>query len=161
MAIYAKYDAIDGQSLDKNHEKWIDVLSIDWGVHRPGGGTTGQARQKASAIVDDLTMTIDYEKAAPKILESMLNGKVIPKLEIHFTTTYGDGAKNVYLVYELEKVMITSFGTSGSGHGETPPQVVIGNNAEQIKVTYTEYSPEGTKGPTTKTGYNVPKGVKV
>ena len=23
---------------DSNHDKWIDVLSIDWGSHKPGGG---------------------------------------------------------------------------------------------------------------------------
>lgn len=25
---------------DENHDKWIDVLSIDWGVHQPGASTT-------------------------------------------------------------------------------------------------------------------------
>ena len=30
--------AIGGESKDAGHDKWIDVLSIDWGAHKPGGG---------------------------------------------------------------------------------------------------------------------------
>ena len=41
MAAFAKYDGVDGESKDANHDKWIDVLSIDWGSHKPGGGATG------------------------------------------------------------------------------------------------------------------------
>ena len=54
-AVFAKYDGVDGESVDAqtaelklgtdgsktkdaNHDKWIDVLSIDWGSHKPGGG---------------------------------------------------------------------------------------------------------------------------
>ena len=38
MAVFAKYDGVDGESADANHDKWIDVLSNDWGSHKPGGG---------------------------------------------------------------------------------------------------------------------------
>ena len=82
MAAFAKYDGVDGESDDANHGKWIDVLSIDWGAHKPGGGATGQSRRRGAAVVEDLTLTFEYEKAAPKLQEKCLKGEVIPKLEI-------------------------------------------------------------------------------
>ena len=158
MGVYAKYDGIDGQCTKDAHDKWIDVLSVDWGCHRPGGGTTGQARHKSAAMVDDMTITMDYEKAAPKLQESMLMGKVIPKLELEMTTTYGDGAESLFLKYELKNVMVTSFQTSAQQQGA--PTVVVSNNFEEIKVTYTEYDTAGKKGGNAETTFNVAKGVK-
>jgi hypothetical protein len=43
-------------------------------------------------------------------------------------------------------VMITSFQVNASGNDEAgPPTVVIGNNFEKIKVTYTEFDDTGGK----------------
>ena len=77
MAAYAKYDGIDGESKDTNHDKWIDVLSIDWGVNRPGGGATGQSRRRGGAVVDDITLTIEYEKSTPLLQEKCCMGEII------------------------------------------------------------------------------------
>ena len=57
-----------------NHDKWIDVLSIDWGIHKPGGGMTGQSRRRGAAVVEDLALTVEYEKAAPKLHREVLEG---------------------------------------------------------------------------------------
>ena len=157
MAIFAKYDGIDGQSLNAEHDKWIDVLSADWNCHRPGGSTTGQARQKSSAVVDDFVISMDFEKAAPKLQEAMLMGKIIPKLEIEHTASYG-GAHEVYLKFELKNVMVTNVGFNGNGEGI--PSVVLSNNFEEIKVTYTQYNEAGEKQGNTETTFNVAKGTK-
>ena len=160
MAAFAKYDGIDGEAIDANHDKWIDVLSIDWGAHKPGGGMTGQSRRRGGAVGEDVTMTIEYEKAAPKLQEKCLLGEIIPKLEIELTSTYG-GARATYLKYELKNVMITSYQTNASGNDEAgPPTVVVGNNFEEIKVTYTEYDDEGGSKGNVETTHKVGKGEK-
>jgi type VI secretion system secreted protein Hcp len=157
MAAFAKYDGFDGESKDSNHDKWIDVLSIDWGIHKPGGGATGQSRRRGAAVVEDLTLTIEYEKAAPKLQEKCLKGEVIPKLELECTSTYG-GARATYLKYELTNVMVTSFQTNASGNDEVPPTVVVGNNFEEIKVTYTEYDDTGSSQGNVESEFKVEKG---
>ena len=160
MAAFAKYDGIDGESVDSNHDKWIDVLSIDWGAHKPGGGTTGQSRRRGAAVVEDITLTIEYEKASPKLQEKCLMGEIIPKLELELTSTYG-GARATYLRYELKNVMVTSYQTNASGNDEAgPPTVVIGNNFEEIKTTYTEYDQEGNNKGNVETSFKVGKGEK-
>jgi len=158
MAAFAKYEGIDGESDDANHGKWIDVLSVDWGAHKPGGGATGQSRRRGAAVVEDMALTMEYEKAAPKLQEKCLKGEVIPKLEIELTATYG-GARATYLRYELKNVMVTSYQTNASGNDEAgPPTVVIGNNFEEVKVTYTEYDREGSSKGNVETSFKVEKG---
>jgi type VI secretion system secreted protein Hcp len=144
MAIFAKYDGIDGESKDANHDKWIDVLSVDWGMERPDAGATGKSRRRGRAIVEDMVLTLEYEKSSPKLQEKCLKGKVIPKLEIEQTATYG-GARATYLKYELKNVVVTSVDINASGNDEAgPPTVVVGNNFEEVKVTYTEFDADGT-----------------
>lgn len=160
MAVFAKYDGIDGEATDANHDRWIDVLSAEWGAHKPSGGATGQSRRRGAAIVEDFNLTIGYDKAAPKLQEKCLRGEIIPKLEIELTATYG-GARATYLKYELKNVMITSYHVNASGNDEAgPPTVVVGNNFEEIKVRYTEYDDAGSSKGNVETTYKVGKGKK-
>ena len=156
---FAKYDGIDGESDDANHPKWIDVLTIDWGAQAgENPGSSAQSRRRAAAVPEDMQITFEYEKASPKILDALTKGKVIPKLEIELTSTYG-GARATYLKYELKNVQITSYSVSGSGSNEAgPPTVVVGNNFEEIKVTYTEYDSEGNSKGNVETEWKVEKG---
>ncbi len=158
MAVFAKYDGVDGESQDSNHDKWIDVLSIDWGMHKPGGGMTGQSRRRGAAVVEDVTLTLEYEKASPKLMEKCLKGEIIPKLEVEQTATYG-GARATYLKYELKNVMVTSCQVNASGNDEAgPPTVVVGNNFEEVKVTYTEFDDTGSSKGNVEFEHKVGKG---
>ncbi len=158
MAAFVKYDGIDGESKDANHDKWIDVLNVDWGIHKPGGGATGQSRRAGAAVVEDMTLTMEYEKSSPKLQEKCLKGEIIPKLELELTATYG-GSRATYLKYELKNVMITSYQTNASGNDEAgPPTIVIGNNFEEVKVTYTEYDDTGSSQGNVETEFKVEKG---
>lgn len=158
MAIFADYDGIDGESTDAHHDKWVDVLSLDWGVHRPGSGSTGQSRRRGAPVVEDMVLTYDYEKASPKLLEKCLKGEVIPKLDIELTATYG-GARVTYLKYELKNVMVTSYQINASGNDEAgPPVVAVANNFEEVKVTYTEFDDAGSAKGNVETEYKVERG---
>lgn len=150
-AVFAKYDGIDGESKDASHDKWIDILSVEWGAHR----TTGAARD--AVTVDDMTLTMEYDKAAPKLQESCFIAKVIAKLEIEQTATYG-GTRATYLRYEFKNVRITSFQTNASGNDEAgPPTVVVKCSFEEIKVTYTEFDDTGNPKGNIEYNWSVPK----
>lgn len=170
-AVFAKYDGIDGESTDANHDKWIDVLSIDWGMHKD----KAKKKKPAKNVIDDFQITAEYDKSTPKLLEKALLGEVIPKLEIELTKigcTDPTGSpcppgtpleQVTYLRYELTNVLITSYDVNGSGGADEitpPPTVVISINFEEIKVTYTEYDNEGNKGGNAETTWKVEKGEK-
>jgi type VI secretion system secreted protein Hcp len=155
-AVFAKYDGVDGESQDANHDKWIDVLSIDWGMHKE----SAKKKRAAVNVIDSMVITMEYEKASVKLLEAAFHGTVIPKLEIEQTATYS-GARATYLKYELTNVQVTSFQTNASGNDEAgPPTVVVGNNFEEIKVTYTEFDDAGSSKGNAETTWKVEKGEK-
>lgn len=152
MALFAKYDGIDGESKDANHADWVDVLSLDWGAVHP---TAAGGRRRGSTVVEDMVLSLDYEKAAPKLLEKCLDGAVIPRLEVEVTATYG-GARVTYLKYELTNVAVTSYQVHASGNDEAgPPTVVVANAFEEITVTYTEFDDDGTAKGTVETEHAV------
>ena len=139
---FAKYDGIDGESNDQYHDKWIDILRYEWGLERPQG-TLGESRRRGAAIVDDLVFEFEYEKAATKLLEKCHRGEVIPLLEFELTTNAGEGFQVTYLKYEMKNVLCSMYQVGGWADG-SPPTVVIANNFEEIKVTYSEYDDDGS-----------------
>ena len=159
MAAFIKYEGIDGECDDVNHVKWIDVLSLDWSIHMRAPRLKGQSQRRGAAVVEDLVLTMEYEKAAPKLQDKCLKGEVIPKLEIEQTANYG-GSRATYLKYELTNVQVTAFDVNASGNDESPPSVTIANNFEEYKVTYTEYDSEGNKKGNAETTWKVEKGEK-
>ena len=158
MAIFAKYDGIDGEVKAAKHARWINVLSVDWGMHKPDPGAAGQSRRRGSVVVEDLTLTIEYDKAAPKLQEKCLKGAVIPKLEIEQTASYGRG-RRTYLEHQLKNVTITSVQVHASGDDDAgPPTLVVANNFEEVKVTYTEYGKGGRSKGKVEYEWNVERG---
>jgi type VI secretion system Hcp family effector len=142
MAGFAKYDGVDGESLDANHQGWVDLLAFDWAAGA-GEALTGASRRRGSAEVEDFNIVLAYEKAAVKLQEGLFRGKVFRRVEVELTATYG-GARATYLRYELKNVTVTSYQVNASGsEDDGPPIVAVANRFEEIKVTYTEYDPTG------------------
>jgi type VI secretion system secreted protein Hcp len=157
MGYFARYEGIDGESQDAEHDKWIEIQSIDWGAHQPDMGSSGISRRRGGAEVGDFTVTFLYEKAATKLAEKCLRGSIIPKLEIELTTMSGEASKT-FLKYEMQNVMISSYDVTGNREEGVPPLVTVSNNFEEIKVTYTEYDNEGNPKGNTDFTYNVETG---
>jgi type VI secretion system secreted protein Hcp len=159
MALFIKFDGVDGEANDKDHKAWSDLLSMSWGLHKAGGGETGQSRRRGVATVQDVTCMKEGDKASPKLAESVLSGKVFPKVEIHNTATYGE-ARATYLKYELKNVMVSSYATSSAGGGDAKPTESLSLNFEEIKQTYVEYDAKGSKKGNVEMQWKVEEGTK-
>ncbi len=147
MAAYIKFDGVDGEAQDKDHKNWSDLLSFGQGMVQPGGGSTGPTRRRGDVIVEDFSCVKELDKASPKIAESVCNGKIYPKVEIHVTASTTDEGRKTYYAYELKNVMVTSYNIGGEGQSEAVPTENFSLNFEEIKTTYTETDRAGkTKG---------------
>jgi type VI secretion system secreted protein Hcp len=159
MAAYIKFDGIDGESQDKDHKNWSNLMSVSQSLHKPGGGATGSTRRRGTVIMEDIAVTKEYDKSSPKLAEAVCLGKVFPKVEVEFTASQGDSRKT-YLKYELKNVQVTSYQCSGAGQSEAVPAESFSLNYEEIKVTYTEYDSKGTKKGNVEFGWKVEEGEK-
>ena len=148
---FAKYDGIDGESVDENHRDWIDILEYSWGLE--AADLPSEARRRGGTEIAPFTMRFDYEKAAPKLLDRCAKNAVIPRLEVELTRI-GE-TRPTYLRYEMTNVTCTAYQVGGIADG-TLPGVVVTNDFEEIKVTYTEYdisgAPQGNIETTIKVG---------
>jgi type VI secretion system secreted protein Hcp len=160
MALFIKFDGIDGECQDKDHKSWSDLLSFTWGLHKAGAGATGQTRRRGVVTVEDVVVTKELDKASPKLAEAVCVGKIFPKVEIHDTTTYGEGARATFLKYELKNVMVSSHNISAAGGGDAVPTETASLNFEVVKQTYTEYDQAGKKKGNVEMNWKVEEGEK-
>ena len=129
---YIKFDGIDGESVDKDHKDWINLLSFsnDSKIREDSVSTRYQYD------VSDIIVVKELDKSSPKLAESIAMGKVFPKVEIHL-----DSGKETYHVYKLTNVMITSYTISGTNN-EIPTEEFSLNYE---KITISESSKEPPK----------------
>lgn len=161
---FVRYDGIEGEALDADHKGWIDLLAVDWGVRRADGadgkatdGRSSFRRRAAAPTADDLVLTFEYERVAPKLLEAAFTGKVIPELVVEMEALGAGDGGTTYLRYELKNVLITSYDVGGSA-ADGRPLVTTGQNFEEVKVTYIERDERGVEVGTVETSYNAGSG---
>ena len=104
---FIKFDGIEGESTDKDHKGWIDLLSLSENPSIASESTA--ARTRGETTLGDVVVVKKLDKSSPKLAESILMGKVFPKVEIHLTSSAG----TTYYAYELTNVMVTSYSISG------------------------------------------------
>jgi len=160
MALFIKFDGIDGEANDKDHKAWSNLLSFSWGLHKAGAGATGSTRRRGVVTVEDVVVTKEYDKSSPKLAESICLGKVFPKVEIHDTTTYGEGNRAVFMKFELKNVMVSSHNVSAAGGGDAVPHESVSLNFEEVKQTYVEYDAKGGKKGNVEMTWKVEEGTK-
>jgi type VI secretion system secreted protein Hcp len=130
---------IDGESSDKAHEKWIELLSFSHGVSQPASGSPsdrgGRSAERCNHI--DFTVTHAVDKASPALFLACCNGTHIPEVSVEFCRAGGD--KIPYMKWKMEDVLITSVCPGGSTKGaETVPQETVSFNYGKITLTYSE-----------------------
>lgn len=101
---FVKLDGIDGESNDKGHSKWIEVLAFTHGAAQNismsrGVDVAGRGQFTAFTFVHAL------DKAVPKLLHFCMSGQKISKVEFHVCRAIAGAQVPVYEV-TLENVKI-------------------------------------------------------
>jgi len=138
--MFIKIGDIKGESQDHKHKDEIDVLAWSWGLsqsgtfHGGGGGGAGKVN------VQDISITKWVDKSSPVLMKMCCNGKQYPEALL---TVRKAGEKPLeYIKIKMEKVMITSVSTGGSGGEDRLTENVTLNFA---KVSY-DYTPQTGEG---------------
>jgi type VI secretion system secreted protein Hcp len=140
MPIYMKWDGIDGQVTTTDHEKWIQLHSVQYGVSRAvQTGAAGANREGSHPTISDITVTKVFDVASPGLYRTSVAGAFDAKVKIHFTTTTKDKTET-YLELELTNVLVSHYSVSSGG--DQPTESLSLNFT---KIIYTP-SPLDTKG---------------
>lgn len=134
MAIYMKYEGVDGTATHKGHEKWLTVNSLQWGAGRamtliPG---STQNREGSTPSVSEVTFTKEMDGSSPKFFSFCCGldnkGK---KVEVDFVRTGSPG--ETYLKVKLTDTLVTGYSLSSGG--DTPSES-ISLNFTKIEMKY-------------------------
>ena len=152
--IYMLYDGIDGAVTTAGFEKWIEILSLNWGFAREGhqamDGSRGAGRPPS---VQEVVVTKRADKASTLLVQNGLTNKIASTVKLKFTSTAKDKVAT-YLAIELSDCWISSYQLSGSG--EVPAEE-LRLNFTKIMITFTPRD-AGLTGSPTSTTYDLKRG---
>ncbi len=155
MAIYMQFDggSVKGDVTAKGFENWIEVSSLQFGLHRAITMDAGRAanRSHGRPSISDITLSKPHCKASPFLLKASLTGDQGKKAKIVVVET---GAKQLktYVEYDLEDVLVSSYNTATSGDA---PQETIALSFTKITTTFTNSGRDNTQGSPVRVTYDV------
>ncbi len=150
--MFLKLDGIDGESVDKSHGKEIDILAWSWGMSQSGTFHAGAGGGAGKANFQDISVTKWVDKASATLMAKIATGDHVPKARL--TVRKAGKTPLEYMIIEMEKVMITSYSTGGSG-GEDRLTENITLNFAKVKVKYVPQKEDGSGEAEVEFGFDI------
>lgn len=101
---YAKFEGIPGSVKVQGREDMVEVLAYEHESYIPMTKTDSTASGLRKHLPIKLTKV--YDKSSPKLYECLWNGKVIPRVEIHWFEIDKIGKETEYYTHILEQVRV-------------------------------------------------------
>ena len=160
MAGYIKIGDIKGESQDKDHKEWINLLSVSQGLSRPmRAGSSGSTRQRASVSCGDVVIVKELDASSAKLIEAICDGTNFPEVKIDLCTSTGAKGRVPYFQWVLENVRVTDYSVAGATQDGAVPTESISLNYEKIKWTYDKMGKEGSSKGKVEASWDVEEGV--
>ena len=143
---------IAGESKDGTHRGEIDVLAWSWGISNAGSFHLGGGGGSGKANFQDISITKWVDLSSPILGLYCASGDHFPEATL---TVRKAGKKPLeYMIIKMEKVLVTSVATGGSG-GEDRLTENVTLNFEQVEVKYTEQTATGDAGTIKELKWNI------
>lgn len=150
---FLKLDGIDGESKDSKHSGEIDLESFSWGENQTGTHSAGGGGGAGKVSMQDFHFVMKCNKASPKLFLACAEGAHITKGVL--ICRKAGKEQQEFLKVTMSDLLISSFQTSGSSHGDEVPTDQVSLNFSKIEFEYKDQKADGTLGGTVKTGYDV------
>ena len=140
--MFLKLDKIGGESIDAKHKGEIDILSWSWGTSQSGTTHQGTGSGAGKVNVQDISVTKWVDASSADLFKACAKGMHIPKALL---TVRKAGTNPLeYIKILMEKVMVTSVSTGGSGGEEQLTENVTLNFAK-VDYKYCSQKEDGSK----------------
>jgi type VI secretion system secreted protein Hcp len=145
---FVKYEGIDGESQDKDHEGWNDLIAWSWGMERVSGAGGGQGRNSSRAKFEGLSFTKEMDSTTPVMMRFFAEGSRLRQVTLDLPN-HGEREGRIRMI--LSNVRVTSVHVGEKGESGVHFENVTLNFGE-VKVIY-----EGM-GRTVEFGWNIQSG---
>lgn len=150
---FLKLDGIDGESKDSKHSAEIDLESFSWGETQTGSHSFGGGGGAGKVQMQDFHFVMKNCKASPKLFLACAEGEHIKKGVL--VCRKAGKEQQEFLKVTMSDLLVSSYQTSGSSHGDEVPTDQVSLNFSKIEFEYKDQKADGTLGGTVKTGYDV------
>lgn len=156
---FLKLDGIEGESHDDKHKNEIDLHSWSWGETQTGTHSAGGGGGAGKVDMQDFHFVMSVNKASPKLMLACASGEHIKKATL--TCRKAGKDQQPYMTVVMTDLLVASYQTGGSGHGNEVPNDQISLNYAKIEWEYKEQKPDGTLGGAIKAGWDLKANKKV
>ena len=141
--IYVQVDGVSGESVDYDHQDWIEAMWIDYGFSQPGGiDSTSGASSESRAEFTEFTIGKVLDRSSPMLYVHCCNGRYIPTVTVELCRAGGE--KQTYMKYTMTDVLVSSIGPVTVGTAKQLEQVSF--RFGRIKWEYWPTDREGREG---------------
>jgi type VI secretion system secreted protein Hcp len=132
-----------GDSIVEKHTDWIAIDSLQFGVGRGIGSSSGGVdRETSNPSFSEIVITKQMDVASTQLMLEAATGKSINKATFHFIQTGGkDAAGQHYLEIILDKPLLSGWSMSSGGDR---PSESISINYNRITIQYNQFKDGGT-----------------
>ena len=116
---FLKLDGIDGESKDSKHTGEIDLESFSWGETQTGSHSFGGGGGAGKVQMQDFHFVMKANKASPKLFLACAEGEHIKKGVL--VCRKAGKEQQEFLKVTMSDLLVSSFQTSGSSHGDEVP----------------------------------------
>lgn len=95
-AMFVKISGIAGESKDKDHDRWIDIVAVSPAVTKTTSTKSGVVTHQ------EITITKFWDMASPLLQTALATGQKLDEVVLHFT----DSGGNVIKIQTLKNVSI-------------------------------------------------------
>src|SRR5438045_2751099 len=149
---FLKIDGVPGESADSKHKDEIDLESWSWGVSQGGTMSFGGGGGAGKASFQDFHFVMKANKATPKLMLACASGEHIKKAVL--TCRKAGKDQQEFLKITLSDLLVSSYQTGGSGHGDIVPTDQISINFAKIEFEYKPQKADGSLDAPVKAGYD-------
>jgi type VI secretion system secreted protein Hcp len=150
---FLKLDGVDGESAQKGHEKEIELLSWSWGESNAGTSGTGGGGGAGKVSMQDFHFVMKMNVSSSKLFIACATGEHIASATL--TCRKAGGTQQNFLKIKFTDLLVSSYQTGGSAHGDVVPTDQISLNFSKIQLA------KGITKPAGQAGYDLKAGVKL
>ena len=152
--MFLELEGVKGETSDKafKSKHAMDLLAWSWGISNSGTFHSGTGGGAGKASFQDVSVSKYIDLASPNLMLFCSNGKHIGK----GTITVRKAGENPleYLKISMEKILVSSYSTGGSGGEERLTENVTLNFAK-VKVEYAGQDEKGGKSGSNDYGWDI------
>ena len=156
---FLKIDGIDGESLQKGHEKELELMSFSWGESNAGSFAGNQGGGSGKVSMQDFHYTIPVNKSTPKLFLACATGEHIKTATL--TCRKAGKTQQEFLKWKFTDLLISSYQTGGSGGSDVIPIDQVSFKFTKIEVSYAPQKADGSLDAAIPAGYDLKAGQKI